>query len=133
MTRNPPHEPGHRTPRRRSGELEAQVITVLAEADRPLTTGEVMERLADDGLAYSTVVTTLTRLHRKGVAARRRRGRAYRYEAVADAAGLTAYRMNRLLTGEDDRASVLRRFVGALDPGDEEVLRDLLREPDDLP
>ncbi|MBW8487482.1 BlaI/MecI/CopY family transcriptional regulator [Actinomadura sp. PM05-2] len=109
--------------------MEAQIITVLAEADRPLTTGEVLERLgADSGLSYSTVVTTLTRLHRKGALARHRHGRAFRYQAMADAADLTALRMNRLLAEDPDRASVLRRFVGTLDPGDEDVLRDLLRD-----
>ncbi|MFC5751018.1 BlaI/MecI/CopY family transcriptional regulator [Actinomadura rugatobispora] len=112
--------------------MEAQILTVLAEAEQPLTTGEVLERLgAGAGLSYSTVVTTLNRLHSKGVASRRRHGRAFRYRAVADAAGLTAFRMNRLLSKEDDRASVLRRFVSSLDPGDEELLRDLLRQDDE--
>ena len=78
------------------------------------------------------VVTTLTRLHEKGAVTRHRDGRAFRYGALSDAAGLVAERMSRLLADEPDRASVLRRFVGTLDDRDEEVLRALLREhPED--
>lgn len=131
MISQPPPDPDPPASRRRAGQLEAQIVTVLTEAGGALTTGEVLERLgAEAGLSYSTVVTTLTRLHRKGIVTRRRHGRAFRYRAVADATGLTAFRMNRLLSREDDRASVLRRFVSGLDPDDEELLRDLLSQSD---
>ncbi len=52
------------------------------------------ERLGG-GLAYTTVVTILSRLHAKGVLDRERAGRAYRYAPVADQAGLAALRMAR--------------------------------------
>ncbi|UGQ13462.1 BlaI/MecI/CopY family transcriptional regulator [Yinghuangia sp. ASG 101] len=131
MTRNARQEPEPAVPRRRSGQLEGQVITVLVEAGQPLTPGEVLEKLgASSGLSYSTVVTILTRLHTKGAVTRRRDGRPYRYGAVSDAATLSASRMSRLLAEEPDRASVLRRFVNALDPEDERTLRALLRETD---
>ncbi|MEV4629377.1 BlaI/MecI/CopY family transcriptional regulator [Micromonospora sp. NPDC049523] len=118
--------------RRRSGQLEAQVVTILVEANGPLTPGEVRDRLDPAGsLSYSTVVTTLSRLFEKGAVSRERDGRAYRYGAVRDAAGLVAERMRRLLTAEPDRTSVLRRFVGALDERDERILRALLREDSD--
>ena len=106
------------------------MVTVLVDAAVPLTPGEVRDRLDPTGaVAYSTVVTTLTRLHDKGIVARHRDGRAYRYGAVSDAAGLVANRMSRLLAAEPDHTSVLRRFVGALDDRDEQILRALLREP----
>lgn len=119
--------------RRRPGQLEAQVVTVLGAAPAPLTPGEVRDLLDPTGaLSYSAVVTTLTRLHEKGAVTRHRDGRAFRYGALRDAAGLVAERMSRLLADEPDRASVLRRFVGALDDSDEEILRALLREhPED--
>ncbi|MGI5200443.1 BlaI/MecI/CopY family transcriptional regulator [Spirillospora sp. CA-108201] len=129
MTPNRPPEPDRPAARRRAGQLETQIINVLTEADRPLTTGDVLKALGSEAtLSYSTVVTTLNRLHTKGVATRRRHGRAFRYEAVADAAGLTAFKMSRLLREEHNRASALRRFVSTLDPGDEELLRDLLQQ-----
>ncbi|MFC5002511.1 BlaI/MecI/CopY family transcriptional regulator [Dactylosporangium cerinum] len=119
--------------RRRPGQLEAEVITVLGTAPAPLTPGEVRDLLDPTGaLSYSAVVTTLTRLHEKGSVTRHRDGRAFRYGALSDAAGLVAERMSRLLADEPDRASVLRRFVGTLDDRDEEILRALLLEhPED--
>ncbi|MEU0555726.1 BlaI/MecI/CopY family transcriptional regulator [Dactylosporangium maewongense] len=122
-----PPPPGDR--RRRPGQLEAQVITVLGAAAGPLTPGEVRDLLDPAGaLSYSAVVTTLTRLHEKGSVTRHRDGRAFRYGALRDAAGLVAERMSRLLAEEPDRATVLRRFVGTLDDRDEQTLRALLRE-----
>ncbi|MEV6346798.1 BlaI/MecI/CopY family transcriptional regulator [Actinoplanes sp. NPDC051851] len=115
--------------RRRPGQLEKEVMTVLGESGRPLTPGEVRELLDPSGeLSYSTVVTTLTRLYEKGSAVRHRDGRAFRYGAPAGPAGLVADRMHRLLEVEADRASVLRRFVSNLNPKDEELLRTLLHE-----
>lgn len=126
-SKDPAAAAGTPAPRRRAGQLEGHIVTVLVEAGRPLTPGEVLEVLgASTALSYSTVVTTLTRLYEKGALTRKRHGRAFRYGAVADAAGLIAGRMNRLLIEEPDRASVLRRFVSTLDPQDEEILRELL-------
>ncbi|MEV5893725.1 BlaI/MecI/CopY family transcriptional regulator [Nonomuraea fuscirosea] len=115
--------------RRRPGELEAAILATLRAAGRSLTPGQVRD-LVDPGggLSYSAVVTTLVRLHRRKAVARRREGRAYRYGALTDAAGLVAQRMSALLDAEDDRATVLRRFVGELHPGDEELLRRLLAD-----
>jgi predicted transcriptional regulator len=76
-------------------------------------------------LAYTTVVTTLSRLHVQGLADRGRRGRAYAYQAVSGHQ-LAARRMRRLLDAEDNRTEVLAQFVGELDPRDERVMRDLL-------
>ncbi|GAA3776424.1 BlaI/MecI/CopY family transcriptional regulator [Plantactinospora mayteni] len=118
--------------RRRPGQLETQVVTILVEAAGPLTPGEVRDRLdPTGGLSYSTVVTTLTRLFDKGAVSRQRDGRAYRYGAVRDAAALVAERMSRLLAAEADHTSVLRRFVGTLDERDEQILRTLLGEHPD--
>ncbi|AEV85324.1 CopY family transcriptional regulator [Actinoplanes sp. SE50] len=104
-------------------------MAVLADADHPLTPGEVRDVLDPAGdVSYSTVVTTLTRLFEKGSAVRQRDGRAFRYGAPHGPAGLVADRMSRLLAIEPDRASVLRRFVGNLDADDERLLRDLLNE-----
>jgi predicted transcriptional regulator len=116
-------------PRRSSGELSALVLGVLRQADGALTAGEVRRRLAATGagpLAYTTVVTILSRLHAQGAADRFRVGRAYAYQEVTDPAQRAALRMRHMLDAEDDRAAVLARFVGALDAGDELVIRELL-------
>jgi predicted transcriptional regulator len=115
--------------RRAAGELEAAVLGVLQAAGRPLPPGEVRVRLGD-GLAYTTVVTILSRLQAKGVLTRRKAGRAYRYAPVADEPGLAARRMARVLDAEADRAAVLARFVSGLSGADTELLRRLLGEVD---
>ena len=114
--------------RRAAGELEAVALAVLQDARSDLSPAEVRERIGGD-LAYTTVVTILTRLHDKGVLARRKDGRAYRYAPVADQPGLAARRMARVLDGEPDREAVLARFVSGLSGKDEELLRRMLGDP----
>src|SRR5437762_4479090 len=111
--------------RRAAGELEAGVLAVLQAADRPLPPGEVRECLGG-GLAYTTVVTILSRLHAKGVLERRKAGRAFVYAPVADEPGLAARRMARVLDGEADREAVLARFISGLSESDEGLLRKML-------
>ena len=110
--------------RRDRGDLENEVLAALAAAGRPLTPGEVLATL-DRDLAYTTVMTTLSRLHAKDTVTRERAGRAYAY-APADTATAAARRMRRLLDGGADRTVVLARFLDELDPGDVPVLQRLL-------
>ncbi|MFI0537501.1 BlaI/MecI/CopY family transcriptional regulator [Streptomyces sp. WSLK1-3] len=114
-----------RSRRRGQGELEVKVLSALREADGPATAGWVQERLGAD-LAYTTVVTILTRLLAKGAVTRERSGRSFVWTPVADEAGLAAHRMRRLLDGERDREAVLASFVTSLDADDERLLRELL-------
>jgi len=64
------------------GELESRVMDVVwSEPD--LTVREVSARLAPERKrAYTTVMTTLDRLHRKGLLARTKDGLAWRYRAT---------------------------------------------------
>jgi predicted transcriptional regulator len=117
-------EPGGR---RGAGELEAAALTVLQSAISPLTPGQVRDQLGGD-LAYTTVVTILSRLHVKGVLTRIRSGRAYSYAPVADKPGLAARRMRGVLDAEADREAVLARFVSGLSAADDQVLRRMLAE-----
>lgn len=114
--------------RRASGELESAVLGLLQGAAGPLSPGQVRELIGDD-LAYTTVVTILSRLHAKGVLERRKDGRSFRYAPVADQPGLAARRMAHVLDGEADREAVLARFVSALPAKDEELLRRMLGDP----
>lgn len=106
---------------------------ILQEAGEPLTARQVRDRL-DHHLAYTTVVTTLARLHAKGILARDRDGRSHRYGPSTTAAGLAARRMQHALDDHEDRGAVLSHFVSALTGEDEVLLRNLLRDanyPDD--
>ena len=53
-------------PRRRSGELEGEVLAALWASAEPLVPAEVQDAVGG-GLAYTTVMTILVRLHEKGV------------------------------------------------------------------
>ena len=114
--------------RRGAGELEAAVLEVLQRGGSALSPGEVKELIGGD-LAYTTVVTILSRLHAKGVLDRHKSGRAYLYAPVADSPGLAARRMARVLDEEADREAVLARFVSSLSDRDEELLRRMLADP----
>jgi len=116
---------------RQRGGLEREILACLAAGARPMSPGEVRAELGDQ-LAYTTVMTTLSRLHAKGAVSRAPAGRGFAYELVggpADAqASMTARRMLALLHGGGDRAGVLSRFVADLSPEDEQMLSDLLAD-----
>jgi predicted transcriptional regulator len=114
-------------PRRAAGELEAAALAVLQAAGAALTPGQVREELGGD-LAYTTLVTILSRLYAKGVLTRCRSGRAYSYAPVADEPGLAARRMRGLLEAEPDREAVLARFVSGMSAADERLLRRMLAD-----
>lgn len=118
-------EAGGASGRRARGELESNVLAALWSADGPLTARQVLERLPG-GLAYTTVLTILSRLHDKGMLVRYREGRGYAYEPARDEASHTAHRMKSLLEGGSDREAVLTRFVSELSEEDEQLLHHLL-------
>ena len=60
------------------GPLEAKVLNVLWVNGRAVTVRHVLAAFPE--LAYTTLMTTLDRLYRKGFLVRRRRGRAFVYE-----------------------------------------------------
>ncbi|WP_234552734.1 BlaI/MecI/CopY family transcriptional regulator [Rhodococcus qingshengii] len=65
------------------GELEALVMDVLWRSTEPVRVRDVIDGLDDDREpAYTTVMTVMDNLHRKGWVHRQRNGRAYWYEAT---------------------------------------------------
>lgn len=124
------------TGRRPDGVLSNQVVEVLRAAGQALTPAQVQQALAEIDprpLAYTTIVTVLSRLHAQGLADRYRAGRAFAYVLVADHSRLAARRMRRVLDAEADRGGVLASFVDDLSNRDEEILRRLLGINSDLP
>lgn len=117
------------------GRLESAVLVVVAASSEPLTVSQVQTQLPSDS-AYTTVMSTLARLAKKGALRQFRDSRAFRYELAAPAGSiddaLTARQMRRLLGDGSDRAAVLARFVAELDENEERLLVELLgraREP----
>ncbi|MBA9049966.1 MULTISPECIES: BlaI/MecI/CopY family transcriptional regulator [Streptomyces] len=119
---------GEPSGRRARGELESSVLAVLWAADRPLTARQVLAELPGD-LAYTTVLTILSRLHDKGMLVRRREGRGHACTPARDEASDTAARMRTLLDRDSDRDAVLARFVSGLSAGDGQLLQRLLTGP----
>lgn len=115
--------------RRPAGMLEDEVLAVLWAAGRPMSPAEVQLDLGDR-LAYTTVMSTLTRLYRKGMVMRESTGRGYAYTPAMDEAAYAAQAMTELLGRRHDRAGTLTRFVSSLPPEDEALLQRVLRQQD---
>ena len=113
--------------RRPTGGLEQEVLLQLWALGRPATPAEVLDAL-DDDLAYTTVMTILTRLWQKRLVARKRRGRAFAYEPVVSEAELTARRMHESLSASSDPKAALVTFVGTLSSSQARALRAMLNE-----
>ncbi|NUQ97440.1 MAG: BlaI/MecI/CopY family transcriptional regulator [Streptomyces sp.] len=110
--------------RRARGELESEVLAALWAAGGPVTAAVVQEQVPD--VAYTTLLTILTRLCDKGLVTRQREGRSHVYVPVDDQAGHAAAGMHSLLDEGGDRAAVLARFVSELSVEDEQLLEQLL-------
>ncbi|WP_028932148.1 BlaI/MecI/CopY family transcriptional regulator [Pseudonocardia asaccharolytica] len=109
------------------GALEAAVMDVLWRATGPRRVRDVLEELTRDRqLAYTTVMTVLDNLHRKGWVQREMGGRAYRYRPTASREEVTAKALRDLLDSSDDVEAVLLRFVRSVSPHESAVLRDAL-------
>lgn len=107
------------------GALEAAVLEQVWAKPEGVTPRDVLEAIPGD-LAYTTVMTILHRLQRKGILDREREGRAYRYRPVFSESELVASRMSDALDVASDRLATLSRFVEDLSTNDEALLRDLL-------
>ena len=76
---------------RRFGELEAVIMDRLWEWRRPALVRELVDDLREDRpLAYTTVMTVMENLYRKGWLRRHRDGRARRSEPAGSRSGDTA-------------------------------------------
>jgi predicted transcriptional regulator len=107
------------------GPLEARVMEVVWAAGRPIAVRDVVERLNEDPagkLAYTTVMTVMSRLAEKGALIRYREGRGYLYEAAAnDAAGIAVQEVLR-----EFRDAAMAQFVDET-RADPKLLRRLRR------
>lgn len=107
--------------------LENAVMDILWDADRWLTPGEVQSLLPDDRkVEYTTVMTVLSRLWKKGRLHRERRGRAYAYTTVRSRSDYAAMRMEEILETAGDRSVALARFTEHLSASERKKLRALL-------
>lgn len=118
--------PRHRRDPRPLGPLETEVMNALWDAGEPVTVRQMVDALADRHLAYTTVMTVLDNLRRKGWAEREPAGRAYRYRPRQSREEHIGALMTDALSEAADQHAALARFVDAMTPEEAAALRDLL-------
>src|ERR1700733_1919281 len=112
---------------RRFGELEAVIMDRLGGGGRPVLVRDVVDALHDDRApAYTTVMTVMENLHRKGWLRRGRDGRAWRYEPAASRSSYTAALMSDALATSPDHRTALAHFALQMSPHDAALLREAL-------
>jgi len=114
--------------RRSLGPLESEIMDVLWRTPAPLTVRETLDALTNRELAYTTVLTVLDNLHRKGWVERELDGRAYRYHPRSSREEHVGRLMTEALSSAADQHAALARFVENMSPEESAVLRALLAE-----
>lgn len=111
------------------GPLESEVMETLWSAEEPLAVRAVLDRLnagRRPPLAYTTVMTVLSRLSEKEIVRRHRAGRGYVYEAaVPDEAAIA---VRETVRGFGDAAVAHFLDEARADPRLRRRLRRLLEE-----
>ena len=109
------------------GELETVVMARLWDLDGQGTVRDVLEKIQlEREIAYTTVLSTMENLYRKGHLTRDREGKAYRYRTALSHAEHTAGLMREALSGGQDTDAVLTHFVGDMSEDELKRLRDVL-------
>ncbi|MBS0395607.1 MAG: BlaI/MecI/CopY family transcriptional regulator [Proteobacteria bacterium] len=109
------------------GPLESQLMSRIWQQGAPVTVRDLCRHVP--ALAYTTVMTTVARLHRKGLLLRRRCGRAFVYEPRWARGELAEQAVSRhvasLLTGGEASATLLSAIVQSVGQHDEALLDEL--------
>ena len=111
------------------GTLEQSVMDRLWSWSQPVAVREVVEDLRRDRmLAYTTVMTVMDNLHRKGVLTREKVGRAYVYRPAVTREQFTAVLMGGVLAGSANTTATLLHFLEQMPPAEVASLREALDE-----
>jgi predicted transcriptional regulator len=115
--------------RRGFGELEAVVMERVWSDDDAVTVREVFADLAARReIAYTTVMSTMDNLHRKGWLNRRREGRAYSYWPTMTREQRSANLMCDAFHSGGDAGLVLNFFLEQMSDEESAQLRAALRK-----
>ena len=110
------------------GELEAVIMDRLWNWNHAATVREVLEDLATKRrIAYTTVMTVMDNLYRKGWLTRELDGKAYRYRPVSSREEYSAELMREVLAGSGDEVATLLRFVDRMTDQEASAVRSALR------
>lgn len=110
------------------GDLEAQVMSRVWARPEPVTVRDVLGDLQQDRpIAYTTVMTVMDNLRKKGWLRRQAEGRAYRYAPLVSAQEYSARLMRQALAASSDRPAVLMHFIGELSAEEADALEEAYR------
>lgn len=110
------------------GDLEAAVMEIVWVADNPVVVRDVLVKLTPERpLAYTTVMTVMDNLFRKGVLRREKEGRAWMYAAVMSRGEYIAQLMREVLASADDQTAALSHFVASMSDEESAAMRTMLR------
>jgi predicted transcriptional regulator len=113
------------------GDLESVIMHLVWENDGPVTVRELFDGLrAQRVIAYTTVMSTMDNLHRKGWLERAKEGKAYRYTATASREEYSARLMREALAGGGDAEVVLSHFIADMGGAESDALRAAMRRLD---
>lgn len=112
---------------RQFGQLESTVMQRLWEWQRPAAVREVLEDFQKTRtIAYTTVMTVMDNLFRKGLLEREIHGRAYLYQPIGTREQHTAELMEQVLSNGGDSGATLLHLVEQIPVEDVEQLRTIL-------
>lgn len=111
------------------GPLEQAAMDILWASGARMSVREVAGQL-DEGLAYTTVMTVLVRLHDKGMVTRRRAGRGFEYRPKISRTDYAARTMSAALGAAPNPSEVLHQFVGEMSAQEQAALRSILEADD---
>jgi predicted transcriptional regulator len=112
------------------GELEAVVMDRIWSrgASSATTVREILDELAAERtIAYTTVMSTMDNLYKKGWLARERDGHAYRYWPTLTREEHSARLMREALDGGGSPELVLHHFVDQIGTAESKRFREALR------
>ena len=107
------------------GDLEAQVMRRIWVRGEPVTVRDIVGDLRlERPIAYTTVMTVMDNLRKKGWLRREPDGRAYRYEPLISGEEYSAGLMRQALEASNDRPAVLMHFIGELSAEEADALHE---------
>jgi len=110
------------------GELESVIMHMVWDHCGPVTVRDLFDQLSQERpIAYTTVMSTMDNLHRKGWLERVKEGKAYRYTATASREEYSARLMREALAAGGDAETVLSHFVAQIGDPESDVLRSVVR------
>lgn len=110
------------------GDLEVEVLRRIWARGQAVTVRDILADLEGDRtIAYTTVMTVMNNLARKGWLRRQPDGRAYRYEPQVTSEQYSASLMRQALNASNDRPATLLHFMEELSADEAAALDEAYR------